>query len=207
MGSVAPRALARIEHSEALLAALRARVAELELSHEIVDHLAGFQSGYCSKLLSDPPIRRLGNLSLFLLLQSLGLDLVLIENPQALESLKNPLHLRRRRTILRAPRIVHLTPDFLRMIGAAGARARNLKLSPKRRKALALRAIRARWAKHKRNVRAAAATASQPAPAHRSLSPSKQISGLPRSVAKHSVCRRSARARCAPWTAGRIIPG
>ena len=165
MASVAPRAIGRVEHSEQLLAAIRRRVEELKLSHEVLDDLCTFSPGYASKLLSNPPTKRLGHFTLFLLLQVLALDILLIENPERLEILKNPRHLRRRRLVLRAPRIVVLTPDFLRSIGAKGARARNLNLSPKRRKALALRAIRARWAKHRRNAPDASSTAaSQLAP-------------------------------------------
>lgn len=145
--TVAPRALARIEHSEALLTALRHRLVELNLTHEVVDHCAGFQNGYCSKLLSSPPQKRLGHFSLFVLLQVLGLDIVLVENPERLESLKNPMHLRRRPFVLRAPSIVCLSPDFMRANGVKGARARNAKLSEHRRSAIARRAAKARWAR------------------------------------------------------------
>jgi hypothetical protein len=163
--SVAPRALARIEHSEALLAALRRRVHELQLTHEVVDHLAGFPLGYASKLLANPPTKRLGHFSLFCLLQTLGLDIVLVENPLALEALRNPQHLRRQRLVLRRPSIVILTPDFLRANGTKGARVRNANLSPSQRSILARRAARARWAKHWRNGQASVAAVSQPAPA------------------------------------------
>jgi hypothetical protein len=145
--TTAPRALARIEHSEALLAAIRRRVDELQITHEIIDHRSGFQSGYSSKLLSDPPQRRLGHFSLFVLLQTLGLDMVLVENPQALENLKNPMHKRRQAWMLRAPSIVHLTPDFLRLIGTKGGRARAQKLSEKRRSEISRQAAMARWSK------------------------------------------------------------
>ncbi|MFZ2082541.1 MAG: hypothetical protein WAV38_38970 [Xanthobacteraceae bacterium] len=165
MGSSAPVAVGRIEHSEQLLAAIRRRVEELQLTHEIIDASIGWSPGYASKCLSNPPSKRLGHFGLFALLEILALDILLVENSERLERLKNSRHLRRRPLVLRSPRIVVLTPDMLRANGAKGARARNLKLSAKRRKALALRAIRARWAKHRRNVRASAAAASQSPPA------------------------------------------
>jgi hypothetical protein len=142
----APRALARIEHSEALLAAIRRRLDELQVTHETVDHLAGFQSGYCGKLLADPPIKRMGHFSLFLILQTLGLDMVLVENPQALESLMNPQHHRRQAWVLKAPRIVVLTPDFLRFIGHKGGLARVRKLSKEQHSKHARHMNRIRWA-------------------------------------------------------------
>ena len=165
MASSAPVAVGRIEHSEQLLRVLRARVEELELSHESLDALVGWAPGYSGKLLSNPPLKRLGHFCLFLLLETLALDVLLVENPLRLERLKNRHVQRRRPVILRRPRITLFTPDMLRVNGVKGARARNLKLSPKRRKALALRAIRARWAKHRRDVQAAAVVASQSVPA------------------------------------------
>jgi hypothetical protein len=156
----APRAIARIEHSEALLAALRRRLVELNITHEVVDYLGGFQLGYCSKLLSNPPVKRLGHFSLFALLEVLALDIVLVENPERLETLKNPAHLRRQRFLLKRPAIQIFAPDFLRLNGSKGGRARARNLSPKQLSRIGKRGARARWAR----VRASAA-ASPPAPA------------------------------------------
>ena len=163
MASTAPRALARVEHSEALLAAIRLQVEALGLSHEMLDHLTGLASGYSGKLLANPPIKRLGNLSLFLILEAIGLDIVLVENPQRLERLRNLKHPQRRQIVLRRPRIQIFRQDFLRLNGSKGGRARAAKLSAKRLSAIARRANRIRWAKHRRNIQAAAATASQSA--------------------------------------------
>jgi hypothetical protein len=110
-------------------------------------------------LLSDPPQRRLGHFSLFVLLQTLGLDMVLVENPDALEALKNPALRRRQRWIHKAPRIVHLTPDMLRVIGRKGGQARARKLTPKQLSKIGRKAVMARWAR----VRALAAAAPAPA--------------------------------------------
>jgi hypothetical protein len=165
MGTTAPRALARVEHSEALLRALRQRLHELDLTHEVVDHLSGFAPGYCSKLLSNPPIKRLGHFSQFILLQVLGLDMVLVENPDALEALRNPKLKRRQRWLLKRPRIIVLTPDVLHANGVKGALARVRKLSKAQLSRHARHMNRVRWAKHRRSVRASAAAASQASPA------------------------------------------
>lgn len=63
-----------------LVAAIRARRDELNLSHEAIDAIAGFQSGYTSKLLSPNPIRNIGYMSLGSLLGALGVALVVVED-------------------------------------------------------------------------------------------------------------------------------
>jgi hypothetical protein len=63
-----------------LVEAIRARRDELNISHETIDHLAGFQGGYASKLLSPVPIRRLGRMSMPAVLGALGVALVLVED-------------------------------------------------------------------------------------------------------------------------------
>ncbi len=62
-----------------LVAAIRARRDELNIPHELIDHLAGFQSGYTSKLLAPDPMKGLGPMSLPALLGALGAALVLVE--------------------------------------------------------------------------------------------------------------------------------
>ena len=63
-----------------LVAAVRARRDELNIPHELIDHLAGFQSGYTSKLLAPEPMKGLGPMSLPGLLGALGVALVLVED-------------------------------------------------------------------------------------------------------------------------------
>jgi hypothetical protein len=70
-----------IRSMEELLAALRARRDELELTHERIDDIAGFPSGYAGKLLAPEPIKNLGWLSFGLALDSMGVALILVENP------------------------------------------------------------------------------------------------------------------------------
>jgi hypothetical protein len=70
-----------IRSMEDLLAALRARRDELELTHERLDDISGLPSGYFGKLLAPVPIKNLGWMSLGLALDSLGVALVLTENP------------------------------------------------------------------------------------------------------------------------------
>jgi hypothetical protein len=65
---------------EELLAALRARRDELQLTHERIDDISGLPSGYFGKLMTQPPIKNLGWLSFGLCLDALGVALVMVEN-------------------------------------------------------------------------------------------------------------------------------
>jgi hypothetical protein len=72
-----------------LVAAIRARRDELNVSHELLDHLAGLQSGYTSKLLAPEPMKGLGPMSLPALLGALGVALVLVEDSAAIERVRD----------------------------------------------------------------------------------------------------------------------
>jgi hypothetical protein len=69
-----------------LVHALRARAEELGLSRENIDDIAGLPSGYASKILAKKHIKRMGALSLWLILPALGAQLCLIEDPESLRA-------------------------------------------------------------------------------------------------------------------------
>jgi hypothetical protein len=52
-----PRQLAEIRTYDDLLAAIRLRIAELDIAQATVDDVAGVQSGYIGKLLAKPPLK------------------------------------------------------------------------------------------------------------------------------------------------------
>jgi hypothetical protein len=64
-----------------LLDAIRARQDELDLSCETIDALAGFPSGYTSKLVAPVPIRGISHMSLTAILGALAIGLVVVEDP------------------------------------------------------------------------------------------------------------------------------
>jgi hypothetical protein len=76
--------LATVRSHGDLIEALRARAAELELSHLATDALSGLPSGYTGKLLCG--MRGLGDISLPALLDALGVSLVLVEEPAKVEA-------------------------------------------------------------------------------------------------------------------------
>jgi hypothetical protein len=71
-----------------LLAALRARRDELELTHKRIDDIAGWPAGYCGKLMAENPIKNLGWLSFGLALDSMGVALILVEDPEQVRLVK-----------------------------------------------------------------------------------------------------------------------
>jgi hypothetical protein len=79
-----------------LQVALRQRAETLDVSRELLDDLTGLQSGYCAKLLSPKPVRRIGRVSLGALLGALGLKLILAEDREQMEKIKTRLVRRER---------------------------------------------------------------------------------------------------------------
>jgi hypothetical protein len=119
---------ATVPHSDALLAAIRKRIDDLGLSHETVEAVSGCQSGYISEIIGSPcapPVKRV-QLYLCLLVESLGLEIRLYENPQAMERLARRFERRKlKKTAVRtAMRKIELMPDFYRHISGLAADAR-----------------------------------------------------------------------------------
>lgn len=144
----APRIpIATVSDHNALLEAIRQRVAELDVSYDVIESIAGIQSGCPSKVIANPPPKRIGPFTYFLILQALGCELQMVENPQEMERLRSRLSKRKlRRTRVRpAASIIELAPDFYARISRMGNAARNTKLSPERRSELARNAALARW--------------------------------------------------------------
>jgi hypothetical protein len=86
-----PKLLATVRDYDELIAAIRTRRDELQVTHETI----GIPSGYASKLLTDPPIKRMGMISLGPMLGALGLMLVVVEDPAALSRVRGRLVNRR----------------------------------------------------------------------------------------------------------------
>jgi hypothetical protein len=89
--------LAEIHSVRDLQAVLRQRAEELDVSRETLDSISGLQNGYSAKLLTEPPIRGLGEVSYSALAGALAVRIVVVEDCEALERL-------RPRLIKRVPR-------------------------------------------------------------------------------------------------------
>jgi hypothetical protein len=64
-----------------LVAAFRARVAELGISYETLDELAGYRARYSSKVLAEEPQRHLGVMAFDAMLGALVLKIAVIPDP------------------------------------------------------------------------------------------------------------------------------
>lgn len=81
---IEPRQIATIRDYAELIAALRARAKELELSRQAIDAISGLADGYAGKLFAPVPIKGLGPISLGPILGALGLFIVLFEDAELL---------------------------------------------------------------------------------------------------------------------------
>ena len=70
---------------------LRRRVAELNISLDTLDHIAGLPTRYCAKVLRVQPTRGFGQISLDGLLGALGLMLIVVEDAEALARVQRRL--------------------------------------------------------------------------------------------------------------------
>ena len=150
-GETTPKVLAECRSYDELVAALRARIGELNVTCESVDELAGLPTRYVSKLLAPTrrPIRQFGRASLGPLLQCLGVKLVLaLDDEGAFAKIRSRLLLvRHAGTAMQAVRRPSRRKYFFEQPGAAVlARARQLLTqNVRRRRAIAKTAAHARW--------------------------------------------------------------
>jgi hypothetical protein len=151
-----PTAVTSIEE---LLAALRARRDEIGITNESIDSIAGLPDRYASKLLSPDPSRSFGEMSLGSILGALGLGIatvVIHEDPEQTARVSHRWTQRKRPHYrLGKPRIgealiERAKPAVLRDLSKLGNSARQAMLPAKQRSAIARKAARARWRKHRK---------------------------------------------------------
>ena len=63
----------------------------MRITNETIDEMAGLQPGYTSKQVCRPAMRRLGHVSLGLVLGGLGLKLTISEDPEQVERIRRRL--------------------------------------------------------------------------------------------------------------------
>jgi hypothetical protein len=93
--TTAPAGVVLVHDEADLLAAIRARLDELETTYAGLDAAAGLPDRFASKLLCDPPMRRISSMTLWLILPALGYDIGLIHNADALNRVKGLLSKRK----------------------------------------------------------------------------------------------------------------
>ena len=137
------------------LAAIRARVAELDVSYDTLDRVAGLPDRFVSKLLCDPPMRSISQATLWLLMGALGYKLALIPDVEGLAKVQNRLV---KRLGSNTRHISTITVGRRRMSpwlfdperGRDAARVRLAKLKPAQRVEIARNAARSRWKQNRK---------------------------------------------------------
>lgn len=102
---------------------LRTRLAELGISFETCDHIAGLPTRYTAKVLGFQATRGFGQISLDALLGAAGVMLIAVPDPDAIERIRNRLRpLERIDTSGGVQRRVkfNFTIEFMRKIGQLG---------------------------------------------------------------------------------------
>ena len=145
--SEGPRVIAEVNSYGQMLAALRARVNELQINGERFDEYSGLPRGYLSNLIGAKPVRGLGMTSFAPVLAGLGLRLLIIEDQEATERLKNRLPPRNQSFVRSVAVHTNLTTRYLRKIGAKGGENSRKYLGKRLVKQLARKAAAARWTK------------------------------------------------------------
>jgi hypothetical protein len=149
-----PRQLGVCHDYDGLHRILRDRADELNVSRTTLDEAAGFTSGHASKLLAPRPLKKLGATTLGLMLQVMGLKLVVVEDPEQLQRISAKLIAREvpaNVLSLSWGRAKHLlvSKRWVKKNGRKGGEQRAKNLSPRRRRAIARNAAKARWAARK----------------------------------------------------------
>jgi hypothetical protein len=149
-----PRTLGVVKSYDDLHQLLRARAEELNVSRQTLDEAAGLTPGHASKLLSPTPIKKLGAVTMTLMLQVLGVRLIAQEDVEALAQLKRfPT-----REVEVPARSVPwgrkgtqaiVSMRFVRRIARAGGQARARALTAAQRSVIASQAAKARWRRRK----------------------------------------------------------
>jgi hypothetical protein len=148
------RQIATVQDYGELVLAFRARADELRITRDTIDAISGLS--YSSKLLSWPPIRSMGNVSLGAILQTLGLRIHLVEDLEALERINSRMVETGRPDMLGGGKIgtvtIRISHEKLRRLGRLGGLKRAAVLTARQRKRIAKNAVRVREQKRRQQV-------------------------------------------------------
>lgn len=133
-----------------LVAALRARLEEINVSRAEVDAQCDLPAGYTSKRLAIPQIKYFGRDAFWDIAEAMGLAVVLVEDPNA--TARHAVRMKSR--VKKYARIDNshwnartlcIMRDIARKHGLEGARVKNIRTGKRRRKQIARRAAQIRW--------------------------------------------------------------
>lgn len=157
-----PRIVAVLRHEEEFRAAVRERVAELDITYDVIDLIAGYTEKYTGKLLAVPKAaKKFTAESRAAVLGTIGLREIrddiswrLVEDAEALAKSMRNSHWRLRvegrpKSMLSGGEHettpIFINRRFMRKISRLGNAAYLEKISPRKRKKIAREAAKARW--------------------------------------------------------------
>ena len=148
----APRVLASFNDYAGLISALRLRAEQrkISLSGEGIASVSGLPRGYAQRVLapfskSRSAVRRIGIISLGPLLSSLGVRLLLVEDPEAVERYTSRIPARQERSVRTGVVQISLSRHFLAKIGRNGGANSRKFIGKRKARAMARKAAAARW--------------------------------------------------------------
>ena len=150
------RGLGIVTDYESLLDVLRARAAERKIAvgGEDAAQVSGLPVGYVQKLLSAPPVKRIGHHSFGPLLAILGLRFIAVQDDDAIRRFGSRLSPRDERFVRSAKHnaVVHIrfTRRHMKKIGTAGGKNSRKNMDAERASAIGRKASTARWEKARR---------------------------------------------------------
>lgn len=151
--TAAPTILGTVSSYSDLHDIMRARADQLEVTRETIDAVAGLQPGYAAKLLAPKPIKKMGDLTLGLMLPALGIKLIVVEDSEALEKVRSRLVKREVAPIMLAVSRTNgrhakknniVSKRFMRKIARLGGKA-YARTDAKTKRRVAKAGARARW--------------------------------------------------------------
>jgi hypothetical protein len=149
--TAAPTVIGEARNYDELLALLKRRRDQLRVSLEVIDAISGFPHGYAAKLFAPTKIRTLGQISLPLVLGTLGVKLLVAIDQEAYERVKKRLNFppealsRRKNPRPNSRSELRGNSEWARVMNAR----RSQKVGRKRRAQIAAHAAAVRWAAHR----------------------------------------------------------
>jgi hypothetical protein len=131
---------------ESLQKLLRLRIEQMQISRLDLDQLSGLPSGYCSKLFSEKAVKKLGRLSLPLILGALNVKLIAVVDEAAAAEARITMRTRKASAVRvqAVHQIVH-TRRSLQKWGRLGGAASRSRMSAREASRLGKLAANARW--------------------------------------------------------------
>lgn len=153
-----PAVLAEVYRYTDLIDAMRARQNQLGISIETIEEISGLSKGLPAKILGPSGIKNLGPMSFGVMLETLGLKLLVVPDPQAEQKMRGKWakrvgHVANTHPISIERSQKRFPSNIFRALSHRAAAARRVKIPAERRRQIARRAILARWRAYRANQR------------------------------------------------------